>query len=64
MGQQGMGGDLAANEVAALRKVIELFNEQASKQTQQMLNLTKAIAILTFVMTVGLIVQIWLAVRH
>jgi len=60
--QTGIHGNIAAYETAALRKVIEDFNEQANKQTHQMLRLTKVIAYLTGVMTIGLLVQIYIAI--
>jgi len=44
-----------------LRKVIIEFNEQSSKQTRQLMVLTWVIAGLTFIMTVGVGVQIWYA---
>ena len=62
MSQVGIGDDLAASETLALRKTIEEFNKQASKQTQQMLRLTHVIAWLTGVMTIGVLVQIYLAI--
>lgn len=61
MSQVGMSGDLAASETFALRKAIEEFNKQASKQTQQMLRMTNVIARMTGVMTIGVLVQIYLA---
>jgi hypothetical protein len=64
MSQKGLSGDLAASETFALRKAIEEFNEQAGKQTQQMLRLTNVIAWLTGVMTIGVLVQIYLAIVH
>ena len=64
MGQLGMSNDLAASETFALRKAIEEFNKQTSKQTQQMLRMTQVIAWLTGVMTIGVFVQIYLAIVH
>jgi predicted lysophospholipase L1 biosynthesis ABC-type transport system permease subunit len=61
--EKGIGGDLAAGEVFRLRQSIEEFNKQASKQTQQMLRLTRVIAVLTAIMTVAVVVQIYLATR-
>ncbi len=62
--QVGMGGDLAASEVSILRKSIEEFNKQASKQTQEMIHLTYVIAALTAIMTIFVGVQIYLALTH
>lgn len=62
--QVGIGVDLSAKETFELRKSIEEFNKHASKQTQQMLHLTYAIAVLTGIMTVLVGVQIYLAVIH
>lgn len=62
MGQVGIGGDEAAREMFALRKTIEEFNKQASKQTEKMIRLTHVIAWLTGVMTVAVFVQIYLAI--
>lgn len=60
--QAGISLDLAANEVFALRNSIEEFNKQTNKQTQQMLRLTRVIAWLTGVMTIGVIAQIYLVI--
>lgn len=60
--QVGGGGDLAARETFELRKSIEEFNKQASKQTQQMIFLTWAIAVLTLIMTGAVFFQIYLAI--
>ncbi|MDX2252012.1 MAG: hypothetical protein NW202_06985 [Nitrospira sp.] len=46
-----------------LHETIRDFNEVASRQTQEILKLTRVIAFLTLVMTVGLIVQVFLAWR-
>jgi hypothetical protein len=46
----------------ALHETIKEFNEQTSLQTKQMLRLTRVMAWLTFVMLVGLAVQIYLAI--
>ena len=62
MSQAGVSGDAAASETFALRKAIEEFNKQASNQTQQMLRMTNVIAWLTGVMTIGVLVQIYLAI--
>ena len=47
----------------ALHATIKAFNEQSSKQTDQMLKLTRWITGLTVVMTVGLAIQIYLALQ-
>lgn len=47
----------------ALHETIKSYQEASRKQTTQMLRLTWAIAILTFVMLVGLVVQIYLAIK-
>ncbi len=62
--QVGMSSDQAAGEVFRLRQSIEEFNKQASKQTQQMLNLTRVIAVLTGIMAVLVVFQIYLAITH
>ncbi len=46
----------------ALHETIREFNSQASRQTEQMLLLTKVMAWLTGVMLLGLVVQICLAI--
>jgi len=48
--------------VNALHESLKTFNAQSSRQTEQMLRLTKAIAVLTLVMLVGLAVQIYLVI--
>jgi hypothetical protein len=50
-----------ANATNQLHKMIEEFNEPTKRQTNQMVVLTWIIAILTFLLFVGLIIQIWLA---
>jgi len=45
-----------------LEETIKKFNEETSRQTRQLLILTWVIAILTFVMTVGVGLQIYLAI--
>jgi hypothetical protein len=47
--------------VNLLHESIKEFNAQTSRQTEQMLRLTKVIVILTAVMLFGLAVQIYLA---
>ena len=54
-------GAEATNE---LHKTIVKFNEVSENQTNQMLKLTRVIALLTFVMLLGLGVQIYLAVNN
>ncbi|MEW6246646.1 MAG: hypothetical protein AB1555_08050 [Nitrospirota bacterium] len=46
-----------------LHETIRNFNEVASRQTQEIVILTRVLAFLTFVMTIGLIFQIYLAWR-
>jgi len=46
-----------------LRQTIQEFNDASLQQAGRLMLLTWVIAILTFVMTVGIGVQIWLAVR-
>jgi len=50
--------ELTRRTVNKLRETIEIFNKQASKQTQRMLRLTWLIVGLTIAMLAGLIVQI------
>lgn len=45
-----------------LQKTIEDFNKQSSKQTKMMLKLTITIAILTFLLFIGLVVQICISI--
>ena len=45
----------------ALHKTIQQFNEQTGRQTRQLVVLTWVMAVLTFLMFVGLVVQIWMA---
>ncbi|MHC4460870.1 MAG: hypothetical protein ACYS6W_15915 [Planctomycetota bacterium] len=45
-----------------LQKTIEDFNTISSKQTDTMLKLTRTIAILTFMLFVGLVVQICISI--
>jgi len=49
------------DEVKKLNQSIEKFNTEASNQTAKMISLTKFIVVLTTVLVVGLMVQIWLA---
>jgi hypothetical protein len=46
-----------------LRESIERFNTEASRQTTSLVRLTWAIAVLTFIMAVGVGVQIALAIK-
>jgi len=45
-----------------LQKTIQDFNTKSSKQTNRMLLLTIVIAILTFVLVIGLVVQICISI--
>jgi hypothetical protein len=47
----------------ALHESIKNYQEVSSRQTTQMLRLTWTIAVLTFVMLIGLGVQIYLAIK-
>ncbi len=47
----------------ALHETIREFNEATTRQTKHLIVLTYVIAILTLVMTVGVGVQIWLALN-
>jgi hypothetical protein len=60
--QVGISGDQAASEVNRLRKSVEEFSNQASKQTKQMVKLTRVLAWLTAIMMVLVGVQIYLAI--
>lgn len=52
-------GELSGSDaIKELQKTIEDFNTQSFKQTKMMLNLTIIIAILTFILVIGLVVQI------
>lgn len=53
--------ELTRRALSKLQKTIKTFNEQSSKQTEELVRLTWWIVGLTFVMVVGLIVQIILA---
>ncbi|KKQ64574.1 MAG: hypothetical protein US86_C0019G0002 [Candidatus Daviesbacteria bacterium GW2011_GWA2_38_24] len=53
--------ELTRRTLSELQKTIQVFNEQASKQTEKMIEVTNLIAMLTTLMLVGLIVQIYLA---
>jgi len=57
-------GELSGSDATnALHETIRRFNEQSQKQTQQMVTLTKVIAALTAVLLVGVVVQIFVAVK-
>lgn len=47
-----------------LEKAIEKFNKQSSKQTDEVIKLTKAIVVLTIAMLIGLVVQIGLIIKQ
>jgi type IV secretory pathway component VirB8 len=49
--------------VESLHASIRAFNEQSSRQTTIMIRLTWAIAVLTFFLLVGLVIQIMLAMK-
>ena len=51
-----------SNATKELQKTIEDFNEQNSKQTEAMITLTKTIAFLTFILVIGLVVQICISI--
>jgi hypothetical protein len=57
-------GELSGSDATnALHETIRRFNEQSQRQTAQMVKLTKVIAWLTGVMLLGVLVQIWFAIR-
>ncbi|MDO8569252.1 MAG: hypothetical protein Q7R89_00465 [bacterium] len=53
--------ELTRRALNKLQETIKAFNEQSSKQTEEMIRLTRWIVWLTIVMIVGLIIQIILA---
>ena len=53
-------GEFGADAIGRLHDTIKEFNQQSQKQTQTMIRLTWAIAVLTCAMLVGLGVQIYL----
>lgn len=61
-GNVSLGQWSGSDATNALHETIRQYQEQSSKQTKQMLTLTRAIAVLTFVMLLGLGIQIYLAV--
>ena len=55
-------------EIVRLNEIINAYQKESGKQTEQMLDLnnkmvrlTRVIAFLTIIMVIGLVVQIWLA---
>ena len=46
-----------------LEETLKKFNEETSKQTRQLLILTWVMTILTVLMTIGVVIQIYLAIR-
>ena len=56
-----MGQWSGSDATNALHETIKQFNEQSSRQTDQMLKLTRVMAWLTVAMFIGLIVQIAMA---
>lgn len=69
MGDELIAGIMGANETKNLHKSIVDFNEQSSKQTEQMLQLsnrmlrlTRVITFLTLIMTIGVGIQIYLTI--
>lgn len=46
-----------------LEETIKKFNEETSKQTRQLLILTWVMTILTILMTIGVVIQIYLAIQ-
>ncbi len=55
--------ELSRRGTEKLRKTITSFNNQSSSQTKELIRLTKWITALTAVMVVGLLVQIYLALK-
>lgn len=53
--------ELTRRALNELKKTIQTFNKESSKQTQKMVLLTWLIVILTIAMLVGLVIQIILA---
>jgi hypothetical protein len=49
--------------IKELEKTLRKFNEETSKQTRQLLILTWAMTILTVLMTIGVVIQIYLALQ-
>lgn len=55
--------ELTRRSVEKLGKTITSFNSQSSSQTKKMVLLTKWITALTGVMVIGLLIQIYLAIK-
>lgn len=53
--------ELTRRALNKLENTIKNFNEQSSKQTEKMIELTRWIVVLTIAMVIGLIAQIYLA---
>jgi len=53
--------ELTRRTIRKLKKTIEVFNSQSSKQTEKLVKLTWWIVGLTIIMALGLIIQIILA---
>ncbi|MEO7841807.1 MAG: hypothetical protein ABIU06_20890 [Anaerolineales bacterium] len=51
-----------SDSIDELHKTIREFNEASSKQTKQLIILTWVIAVLTILMLIGLVIQIYLAI--
>jgi hypothetical protein len=62
MGGIPIGQWSGSDATNALREVMEKYQAESSKQTQQMIVLTRVIAVLTLVMLLGLGAQIFLAI--
>lgn len=52
-----------ATEINYLTNNLDSFNKEASKQSMKLIRLTCAIVFLTFVMIIGLIIQILIALK-
>ncbi len=52
----------ASRATKELQTTIEDFNKQSSKQTETMIKLTRIITILTLLLFIGLVVQIWISI--
>ncbi|HCC78500.1 MAG: hypothetical protein A2X25_09285 [Chloroflexi bacterium GWB2_49_20] len=50
-------------EIQDLHDMLEKYNQINSDQTEKMIRLTNGIAILTFLMVIGLVIQIWLSLK-
>ena len=58
-----ISGPSSKRAVEDLHETIKEFNDQASRQSATMIRLTWAITALTLLLFLGLLVQIWLALR-